>query len=533
MDRWTPEVACSEREERLLKLAGKSRKLLVFLRRHRHELFDEAFQQELEGMYRQTGQGEAPQPPALLCMALLLQGYLQVSDAEAVRLSATDRCWRVVLGTLEPDDDAPAFSQGGLQQLRERLIHHDMDRRLLERTVEVAKRTKAFDWKKLPASLRLAVDSRPLEGAGRVEDTFNLLGHAGKKLAQGAARLLGTDVEEVCRQAQAPLLLGTSVKAALDIDWSDAEEKQDALNRLVRQLDRLAAWVERHVAQAEQSPLRRYIEALGQVKAQDLEPAQADTVRLRQGVAPDRRVSIEDEEMRHGRKSKSKRFNGYKQHIGTHLDAELVLACTVTPANRPEEEATPELKEDLRRLGLEVDALFIDRAYVNSDLTQEVKGAGGEVVCKPWSGRNGRPGLYGKQDFAIDVKAGTITCPAGEVESFEPGQVVQFDPEVCGACALRAQCTQSASGRGRSVRLGDDEGLQKRLRRLQATRSGRARLRERVPVEHQLAHLGQRQGPRARYRGTRKNLFDLRRLCALQNLETIHRRINEEQRLAA
>ena len=43
-------------------------------------------------MSRQTGQNEAPQPPALLYMALLLQGYLQVSDAEAVWLSATDRC---------------------------------------------------------------------------------------------------------------------------------------------------------------------------------------------------------------------------------------------------------------------------------------------------------------------------------------------------------------------------------------------------------------------------------------------------------
>ena len=236
--------------------------------------------------------------------------------------------------------------------------------------------------------------------------------------------------------------------------------------------------------------------------------------------------------MRHGRKSKSKRFNGYKQHIGTHLDAGLVLACTVTPANRPEGEATPELKEDLRRLGLEVDALFMDRAYVNSELAEEVKGDGGEVVCKPWHGRNARPGMYGKKDFAIDVKAGTITCPAGQVESFEPGQVVQFDPEGCGACALRAQCTQSASGRGRSVRLGEDEALQKRLRRLQDTHSGRAKLRERVPVEHPLAHLGQHQGPRARYRGTRKNTFDLRRLCAIQNLESIHRRI-DEQRLAA
>jgi hypothetical protein len=115
MNRWNPPIACSEREQKLLKLVGKSRKLFVLLRESRHELFDEAFQSELEAMYRNTGQGEEPQPPALMCMALLVQGYLQVSDAEAVALSATDKRWRMVLGTLESDDDSPAFSQGGLQ----------------------------------------------------------------------------------------------------------------------------------------------------------------------------------------------------------------------------------------------------------------------------------------------------------------------------------------------------------------------------------------------------------------------------------
>ncbi len=113
MKRWKPEVECSEREERLLKLAGRSRKLFVFLRESRHEIFADVFQTELETMYRGSGQGEEPQPPALMCMVLLLQAYLQVSDAEAVRLSATDRCWRLVLGTLAEDDDKPAFSQGG------------------------------------------------------------------------------------------------------------------------------------------------------------------------------------------------------------------------------------------------------------------------------------------------------------------------------------------------------------------------------------------------------------------------------------
>jgi hypothetical protein len=46
-------------------------------------------------------------------------------------------------------------------------------------------------------------------------------------------------------------------------------------------------------------------------------------------------------------------------------------------------------------------------------------------------------------------------------------------------------------------------------------------LRKRVAVEHSLAHLSRRQGRRARYRGTRKNLFDVRRAAAVQNLETI------------
>jgi hypothetical protein len=525
MERWNPGVKCSEREARLLRLAGKSRKLFVFLREHRHEIFDETFQAELETMYRDTGQGEEPQSPALMCMAVLLQGYLQVSDAEAVRLSATDQCWRMVLGTLAQDDDAPAFSQGGLQQFRERLIGHDMDRRVLERTVELAKQTRAFDWKKLPKSVRVAVDSRPLEGAGRVEDTINLLGHAGRKIAECIAAELETSFEEVCQQAGAPLLAASSVKAALDIDWNDTEQKNEALNRLCEQLDRLSAWVhKRRPKEGEEAPLSRYIEALVQVKQQDLEPAPVGGVRIRQGVAEDRRVSIEDAEMRHGRKSKSKRFNGYKQHVSTHLDAGLILACAVTPANRPEDEAAPQLQKDMSRIGFEPDVLQIDRAYLNSSLVEQVVERGGEVVCKPWKGSNVRPGLFGKKDFRINVRDGTITCPAGQVEPFEPGQVVEFDPEACGPCPMRAQCTQAASGRGRTVTMGDSEALQKKLRKLQASRTGRAKLRERVGVEHRLAHLSNRQGPRARYLGVRKNTFDLRRLAAVQNLETISRR---------
>jgi hypothetical protein len=75
------------------------------------------------------------------------------------------------------------------------------------------------------------------------------------------------------------------------------------------------------------------------------------------------------------------------------------------------------------------------------------------------------------------------------------------------------------------VTIADSEFLQQRLRKLTKTRAGRARLRQRVAVEHSLAHLGRRQGRRARYRGVRKNLFDIRRTAVVQNLEAVHRRL--------
>jgi hypothetical protein len=99
---------------------------------------------------------------------------------------------------------------------------------------------------------------------------------------------------------------------------------------------------------------------------------------------------------------------------------------------------------------------------------------------------------------------------------FTPGGKVQFPAPTCQACPLRAQCTTSP--RGRSVQIHPDEQLLAELRARQLTPQGRARLRERVGVEHSLAHIGRWQGRHARYRGTRKNLFDLRRYAIVHNL---------------
>lgn len=521
MKRWSPPVPPSPREQMLLKRLSRTKKLFAFLRLHRHELFNDAFQQELEGMYRATGAGCEPLPPAILCMVSLLQAYTKISDAEAVELTVVDARWQMVLGCLGAE--SPLVSQGALPAFRARLIEAGLDRRLLERTVELAKQTKEFDWKKLPKDLRVAVDSRPFEGAGRVEDTINLLGHAARKIVQLAAKLTDLPTEVVARQARVPVALSASTKAALDCDWSDSVQRSDALGSLVEQLASLHAWLERAHLSDDES-IAPYVDAAEQVLLQDTEQDEQGRVRIVRGVAVDRRVSIEDCEMRHGRKSKSKRFNGYKQHIATDLDTSLILACAVTPANRPEAEAAPQLQTDLRSQGAHVGRLYVDRGYINSALVDEANATRAAIICKPWPVRNAKPELFKKTDFKLDMRNQTITCPAGQTEQFEPGGVVEFDPDVCGSCHLRAQCTHSANGKGRTVSIATDERLQKKLRLLQTTELGRVELRERVGVEHRLGHLTARQGRRARYIGIRKNVFDLRRAAAVLNLETIHRR---------
>ena len=104
---------------------------------------------------------------------------------------------------------------------------------------------------------------------------------------------------------------------------------------------------------------------------------------------------------------------------------------------------------------------------------------------------------------------------------FEPGRTVRFPRDTCAACPLRARCTTSSYGR--SVSIHPDEVLLAELRERQHTPQGRAELRERVAVEHALAHVGHWQGRRARYLGTRKNLFDLRRVAVVHNLHVIAR----------
>ncbi len=115
-ERWLPRTDYSRREQMLRRRLTRTGKLFAFLRDCRRELFSDDFQAELESMYRDTGAGREPVPPALLAMAVLLQAYEGMSDAEAVEMTVVDLRWQMVLDCLGSEE--PAFGQGTLSAFR-------------------------------------------------------------------------------------------------------------------------------------------------------------------------------------------------------------------------------------------------------------------------------------------------------------------------------------------------------------------------------------------------------------------------------
>ena len=529
--RWTPPVAPTRQEQFILKRLGRVRKLLGFLRLHRHELFDDAFQDELAAMYRTTGAGKEARPPAMMAMATLVQGYLGISDAEMIELTVLDLRVQMVLGCLGAEEP-PVFARrvAGVSRAADRRRHGSPRARTHRRVGEARRRRSTL------ASCPRRCAWRSIRVRWRARDASKT-----RSTCWPMRRAMWCAVRPACSGGPRSRC---AVRRAFPCSWSRASsarststgtmpvEKTEAITTFSRQLDSLQSWIARQLPEAlAQPPLKEQVETLVQIRTQDLEPdPQGGGARIREGVAADRRVSIADKEMRHGRKSKSKRFNGFKRHIAADVDRGLILACAITPANRPEDEAMPSLTVDLERQGLDVDHLLIDRGYINSTLVDEVLSRRGKIVCKPWKSHNGR--LFPKSAFTLNLRDRTIACPNGQVQPITFGTTVEFDPDICDHCTRRTQCTTAELGNGRTVAIAENEALQQRLRKQIQTSAGRAALRERTTIEHKLAHISQRQGNHARYVGVRKNTFDLRRASAIQNLETLHRSEIESRKAA-
>ncbi len=303
-------------------------------------------------------------------------------------------------------------------------------------------------------------------------------------------------------------------------DWDDADARAALVDTLARDGEALLTALE---GEPLPPPLAEAATLLATVLGQDLEDGPDGRIRIARKVAPDRVISTVDPDTRHGHKTEARGFDGYKGHVVLDPDHELVTATAVTPGNASDASvALALLADELAEVApADPPVVYGDAAYGAGEVLAALEAAGAvsRIKVQPASGI---PGHFTKDDFAIDLDAATVTCPAGRVARLTHqarGEMQARFRSACATCPLAARCTTAAGGR--RITVGPHET---RLATGRASTRDPAWLADyratRPKVERKLAHLVRRRhgGRRARVRGSLKVGADFALLAAAVNL---------------
>lgn len=491
-----------------------------WLARHGPEWFRD---EDFASLYREDF-GRPSVPPSQLCVALLLQSYEGVSDEEAIARSSFDLRWKVALG-LELDEKLCAKST--LQRFRAQLVLNDGAGQLLDAGVAACRKAGLLKGSRLSA----AIDTTPVLGRGAVKDTFNLVSDGIRLVVHEACGLKGWERDAVVEAEGLSRHFASSFKGALDVDWSDPEARRAVVAQLVADALvtlALATRALRGFSGDAAQPLREAQRLLAALLAQDIDEAadEGGGPGIRRGTARDRIVSTTDPEMRHGHKSHSKSFDGYKATVVADTDSGVILATDVQAGNVHDREGAAELvAAGAARSGQELEEVLGDTAYGDLETRAAIEALGAEVVAKAPPGT--RKGMFDRTDFRVDRKRGVARCPAGKrsmrrdpVKGDDPGWRYVWSRQDCSPCPLRSQCTKSRVA-ARALQITQKTEDLWRLRKRQKTKRFRKRYRKRVVAEHRLNRMVQLGARQAKYFGKLKTQFQIAMLATVANLTLV------------
>ncbi len=502
-------------------------------------LFGEGARLFPEGMFDDlfSSRGRRSVPPRVVATVMVLQRWFGLSDREAVAAFEFDARWRYACGGL--DVDGGGFSHTVLVGMRARLAASGAPRRIFDATLEVARSAGAL-------SQRRVLDSAPIYDAVATQDTVTMLRAAIRGVFEAADRDLGA----IVRGAVAGGDYASRSKPACD--WDDAAAREALVATIAGDAVAVLEALEGRALSVE---VAQGGELLAAVVGQDLCEDPEGRLVIARRVARDRIISVVDRDARHGHKTAARGFDGYKGHIATDPDSELITATAVTAANAPDARPAPELIADLLTADTAAAAAAADTTTTDTTTTGTTGTAGdaGEVVedfagrptvygdCAYGSGdfqsllgehrinskcRTQAPqapaGRFTKDRFSVDLAAATVTCPA-EVTvaiNYRPdgAGTARFGAD-CADCELRGDCTDAKAGR--TIRIGAHETALAASRARQQNPAWRDDYRATRPkVERKLAHLMRRHhgGRHARVRGQPKVDADFNLLAAAANI---------------
>jgi hypothetical protein len=494
-------------------VAGRVKENSIFAVLHRecHVLFAD---QLFADLFADSGRRSVP--PRIVAVVMVLQRLFGLSDRDAVEAFEFDARWKYAAGGL--DFDYPGFSHTVLVDMRARLAASERPRRIFEVSLDAARRAGLV-------GARRVLDSTPLYDAVATMDTVTLVRSA-------VRRLLG--VVDAGLEAELRAVLTRDDDYASggkpSCDWDDLAAREALVNELARDAYACLALLDGRTLAPD---VAQMAELVATVVGQDLEAGDDGVSRIVRKVAKDRVISTVDPDARHGHKTASRNFDGFKGHVAVDPDSEVITATVVSSGNAGDASAATELIDDLLTEDLDNDSdndngggraepkVYGDNAYGTGEFQSRLEGAGIASGCKTQLPTT-PGGLFTKDRFDIDLDAGTVTCPNGVTVGIRRGRegngVAHF-AKSCPNCPLRDRCT-TATG-GRTIGVGPHEDALARARDRQRDPAWVADYRATRPkVERKLGHLMRRRhgGRRARVRGRPKVDADFNLLAAATNL---------------
>jgi hypothetical protein len=497
--------------------------IFSLLHRECHRLFpDEGF----ADLFQDVGRRSVP--PRIVAVVMVLQRFEGLSDREAVDRFAFDVRWKYAAGGL--DLEYPTFVHTVLVDMRARLRASADPDRIFNAVLDVAKQAGMVGRKRV-------LDSTPLYDAVATQDTVTMIRAAIRGLLRVASEALATELRGVLKRDDDYATAGKPT-----CDWEDKAAREALIDALARDAYAALALLDDRVLGGDVQQAARL---LATVVGQDLEQTEDGLFRIARRVAHDRVISTVDPEARHGHKTSSRGFDGYKGHVAMDPDSELITCAGVTAGNVGDAAVAKKLLEDVIPIAPTAPSpeptvpdpgpapeptastpveVFGDASYGTGQILEHLEKAGAvaNVKVQPASAPGGR---FTKDEFELDLVKDTVTCPAGQLVQIRrrgDGSGVASFGVACKACPVADKCT--ASDAGRIVNVGVHERLLQAARTRQRDRAWRATYRATRPkVERKLAHLVRRRhgGRRARVRGVERVGQDFGMLCAAVNLNRL------------
>jgi hypothetical protein len=460
-----------------------------------------------------TDIGRCSVPPGIVATVMVLQRVEGLSDREAVERFTFDARWKYAAGGL--DFNYPGFVHTVLVDMRARLRRSARPDRIFDAVLEVAKLAGLVGRKRV-------LDSTALYDAVATQDTVTMIRSAIRALLKVSDRALETELRGVLTRDDDYVSAGKPV-----CEWDDAVAREALVDALAKDAHAVLALLDKRELSAE---VTQAMTLLATVVGQDVEQRQDGLFAIVRGVATDRVISTVDPEARHGHKTAARGFDGYKGHIAVDPDSEIVTATCVTAGNAGDgsvaKELVKEVLEPTQPSSAQPVEVYGDASYGTAEIVEHLETAGAEANVKVQA-PTAPDGRFTKDRFEIDTVAGTVRCPNDQLVQIRIGKdgsgFARFEKH-CPGCPLRAQCTDSKSGR--NIRIHAHEETLARIRQRQKDPAWRARYRATRPkVERKLAHMMARRhgGRRARVRGRPRVAHDFALLGAATNLKRLAR----------